>query len=170
MSGTIWRCNGILLGTQPDQLKRRLLELARKLDAALVLWTSVMDSLEKRDTESSEKVRLDLTLNALALTEEIFVPLAKALKIVRELSNARSLEMPVILQGVSQGITSLRNKLQHTQMDQEDKILARGIIGRLVAGEQATLPGGPSISLSEFGNILTEGRGFALSVVEHTIE
>ena len=170
VSGTIWRCNGILLGAQPDQLKRRLLELARKLDTALVLWSSVMDSLEKRDTESSDKVRLDAILNALALTEELFVPLAKALKIIREFSDARSLAMPVTLQSVSQGVTSLRNKLQHTQMDQEDKILARGIIGRLVDGEQVTLPGGPSVSLSEFGNILREGRDFALSVVEHARE
>ena len=166
VSGTVWRCNGILLGTQPEQLRRRLFELARKLDAAFVLWSSVMDSLERRDTESSEKVRLDLIFNALALAEEIFVPLAKALRIIREISNARSLIMPVSLQDVNDSVISLRNKLQHTQLNQQDRILARDIIGRLVDGEQVAVPGGPSISLTEFGNILKEGRVFVLSVVE----
>ena len=167
VSGTVWRCNGIVLAAQPEQLRRRLFELARKLDAAFVLWSSVMEALESRDTESSEKVRLDLTFNALALTEEIFVPLAQALRIIRETSTTRSLPMPVFLKDVSEGIISLRNKLQHTQMNQQDKILARGIIGRLVDGEQVTAPGGASMSLAEFGNILTEARAFVLSVVEH---
>ncbi len=126
VSGTVWRCNGILLGSQPEQLRRRLLELARKLDAAFVLWSSVMDSLERRGTESSEKVRLELTLNALALTEEVFVPLANALKIIREISEESSLEMPVSLEDVSDSIISLRNKLQHTQMSQQGRMLARG--------------------------------------------
>ena len=167
VSGTVWRCNGILLGSQPEQLRRRLLELARKLDAAFVLWSSVMDSLERRGTESSEKVRLELTFNALALTEEVFVPLAKALRIIREISDACSLEMPANLQYVGDIVIPLRNKLEHTQMNQEDRVLGRGIIGRLVDGEQVTVSGGPLLSLTEFSGILREGRAFVLSVVEN---
>ena len=126
-----------------------------------------MDSIERRETESSEKVRLDLTLNALALTEEVFVPLAQALRMIREIGNARSLPIPVVLQEVGDSLIALRNKLQHTQMNQQDRILARGIIGQLVDGDQVTVSGGPSIALTDFSNILREGRAFALSVVEH---
>ena len=167
VSGTVFRCNGFLLKTQSEQLRRRLFELARKLDATFALWSSVMDLLEEQNTKLPEVTQLHLGLNALALTEELFTPLAKALKIIQEFSDTCSLEMPATLLDVNHGVVSLRNKIEHTQLNQEDRTLARGIILRLLNGEQVKLPGGSLLSLTELGDILKDGRAFVLDVVRN---
>lgn len=165
VAGTVWRCNQILLKTHPEHLRRRLFELARKLDATFILWSSVMDLAEEENSKPQQVTKLHLLLNALALIEELFVPLAKALRIIRELSNSCSLDMPNALQDVGDGLIKLRNKTEHTQLKQQDRVLARGIFPRLLAGEQVDLPGGSSTSLTELVDILKEGRAFVLDVV-----
>ena len=167
VAGTVWRCNQVLLRTHPENLRRRLFELARKLDATFILWSSVMDLAEEENSELQPVTKLHLGLNALALTEELFVPLAKSLRIIRELSDACSLDIPDTLQDVGDGIIKLRNKAQHTQLKQQDRVLARGIFLRMLTGEQVNLPGGSSTSLTGLVDILKEGRALVLDVVRN---
>ncbi|MDE2833780.1 MAG: hypothetical protein OXM02_04590, partial [Bacteroidota bacterium] len=108
VTGTVWRCNISLLTTHSDHHRRRLFELSRKLDVTFFLWSSVMSMLEKQSNESEPVTRLHIGLNAHALTEEMFVPLAQTLKIAREFSKNYSLDMPVALEDACEGIVSLR--------------------------------------------------------------